>query len=1059
MPGTALTGAGQNVGLLEFDGYFASDIAAYRNQFGLPAIPLINVAVDRGVNTPGPGNSEVSLDIEMVMSMAPGVTTIYVFEAPNPSPWEDLLNVMVTNIGIKQFSCSWGGGNPNPSAEAIFKQMAAQGQSFFNASGDSNAFCSASGAVAFPCESTNITQVGGTTLTTTGAGGNYLSEMVWNSGAGVGSSGGVSTTYAIPDWQQGISMVANYGSTTMRNIPDVALTADNVYVTYGNGSSGPFRGTSCAAPLWAGFAALANEQAVANSQSTVGFINPAIYQLAKSGRYAADFHDITVGNNANTTCGSTMYPAVAGYDLATGLGTPNGQALINDLAPFDVLQITPFSRFSASGGPGGPFTISSTSFVLTNTGTNPFSWSLSNTSIWLTVSSTSGTLSPEGPAATVTASLNSVASNLAIGTYSAFLFFTNQSDQVCQSRKFDLSVISRPTIFAQPTNQTAQDGAIATLSIGANGGLPMSYQWQFNGNNLTDVGPISGSATATLCISNVAPALAGIYRAIVTNAAGMAVSSNALLVALPGNLDHFAWSAIGSPQVLNSPFAVTLTALDPANIVATNFNTSASLTAWTNSPSPLPFPITPEATAPFVNGVWSGSITPLEIASNVLLKASDASGHTGLSNPFGVISQPPLLTAQPTDQTVTVGASATFNVAATGSLPLTYSWLLNGQPISGTTNASFTTNSVPLSASGSQFSCLVSNAYGSTTSLVATLTVLVQPPMIAQQPLSLTVPVGDSASFSVSATGSLPLYYFWQGNSAFITGATNATYSTNNVQLADSGSQFGCVVSNAYGTTTSLVATLKVLGLPPTIAQQPVNQAALVGSNLAFTVMATGSPPLSYQWWSSCGALADATNSVLTLQGVTSSQAGCTFWAEVSNVYGSATSQVAMLTVLYWSSPDAFNPGANDVVYCTAVLADGKILAGGYFTALGGQSRSYLGRLNADGTLDAGFNPGADYPVYSLAVQSDGKIVVGGGFKALGGQSRSRLGRLNGDGTLDTSFNPGADGPVYSLAVQADSKIVVGGAMATLGGQGRSRLGRLNGDGTLDTSHRFRMSF
>src|SRR5947209_8589203 len=98
---------------------------------------------------------------------------------------------------------------------------------------------------------------------------------------------------------------------------------------------------------------------------------------------------------------------------------------------------------------------------------------------------------------------------------------------------------------------------------------------------------------------------------------------------------------------------------------------------------------------------------------------------------------------------------------------------------------------------------------------------------------------------------------------------------------------------------------------------------------------------------------------------------------------------------------DSFNPGADSYVYSLAVQADGKILVGGDFTTLGGQSRSYVGRLNVDGTLDISFNPGAGDFVHSLAVQADGKILVGGGFTALGGQSRTNIGRLNADGTLD----------------------------------------------------------
>ena len=237
--------------------------------------------IDGGVSTPGSGNGEVCLDIEMVMSMAPGLSRIYVYEAPNPSPWVDLLSRMANDNLSKQLSCSWGGGSPDATAEQIFKQMAAQGQSFFNATGDSDAF---TGAIEFPSDSTNITQVGGTTLTT-GTGAAYASETVWNWGlqaAAMSAAAAASApTTQFPSYQQGISMSANQGSTTMRNVPDVALTADNVYVVYDNGSTGTFGGTSCAAPLWAGFTALVNQQAAAAGRAPVGFLNPALYTIGR----------------------------------------------------------------------------------------------------------------------------------------------------------------------------------------------------------------------------------------------------------------------------------------------------------------------------------------------------------------------------------------------------------------------------------------------------------------------------------------------------------------------------------------------------------------------------------------------------------------------------------------------------------------------------------------------------------------------------------------------------------------------------------------------------------
>src|SRR5439155_443941 len=170
-----------------------------------------------------------------------------------------------------------------------------------------------------------------------------------------------------------------------------------------------------------------------------------------------------------------------------------------------------------------------------------------------------------------------------------------------------------------------------------------------------------------------------------------------------------------------------------------------------------------------------------------------------------------------------------------------------------------------------------------------------------------------------------------------------------------------------------------------------------------------------------------------------------------------------------------FDPGASgrgtepedSTIFSIVVQADGKIVVGGELTLLGGGGtghfpRSQIGRLNSDGTIDAGFDPGANSSVRAVALQSDGKILLGGDFTTLGGggigtTARSRLGRLNPDGTVDTGFDPGANRPIRALAMQANGKILVAGDFTTLGGGGtgttmRNKIGRLNADGTLDTS-------
>ena len=498
VPGVTLNGSGQSVGLLQFDGYYASDIASYRTQFGLPNIPLVNVAVDGGVTTPGTGNSEVCLDIEMVMSMAPGVSAIYVYMAPNPSPWADLISRMANDNLSKQLSCSWGGGSPDATCETLFQQMAAQGQSFFNATGDSDAFTA---SIPFPSDSPHITEVGATTLTTTGGGGSYVSETVWNWGNGTGSSGGSSTYYSIPSWQQGVSMAGNQGSATKRNVPDVALVGDNIYVLYNNGGSGNFGGTSCAAPLWAAFIALVNQQSVANGHSTVGFLNPTLYATGTGASYASTFHDITTGNNFSTTSPS-QYSGVTGFDLCTGWGTPNGSALINLLAGNPDALVLSSTFFNPSGFTGGPFTPSTCSYVLQNTGSASLTWTASTTQSWLLFSATTGVLEAGG-STTVTASLN--ANGLAAGTYSSTVTFNDVPTGGKQTTTVGLTVLSRTGVLSvTPATAFVSTGiagsgtfapASGTYSISNTGGASMNWSVS-NTSNWMTVSPTSGTLVA-----------------------------------------------------------------------------------------------------------------------------------------------------------------------------------------------------------------------------------------------------------------------------------------------------------------------------------------------------------------------------------------------------------------------------------------------------------------------------------------------------------------------------------------------------------------------------------
>jgi uncharacterized repeat protein (TIGR01451 family) len=371
VPGSSLNGAGQTLALVEFDGYAASDIQEYETMAGRTNIPLQNVLLDgfTGVPTGNGGEVEVSLDIEMVVSMDPALAEMVIYEGnPNNFFPNDVLNQIATDDTARQISSSWSwSGGPSATSDHIFQEMDLQGQTYFNAEGDEDAFTPGAGSVNgvdnpfldhYPGDSPYITEVGGTTLTMNGAGASYASETVWNwdirygpAYDGIGTCGGTSSFYAIPTWQTNISMAINQGSTTFRNMPDVALTADDVFVIADSGVFYPGTGgTSCAAPLWAGFTALINQQATNDFLSPVGFINPALYSIANTPNYTNCFHDIVTGNNTWSGSPSAFY-AVSNYDLCTGLGTPTGTNLINLLTAISGTNV--FSHLSAPLPPYG----------------------------------------------------------------------------------------------------------------------------------------------------------------------------------------------------------------------------------------------------------------------------------------------------------------------------------------------------------------------------------------------------------------------------------------------------------------------------------------------------------------------------------------------------------------------------------------------------------------------------------------------------------------------------------------------------------------------------------
>jgi uncharacterized repeat protein (TIGR03803 family) len=562
-PGVTLDGSGQMLGLVEFEAYLASDITMYEGIAHLPQVPLENVLLDGFDLSSQPPGDEAGSDIEFAIAMAPGLAKVVIFDAGPNGLWSDVLNSIAANPQIKQVSSSWYDFPHDATSGQILQQIALQGQSYFAASGD---FFAQNGGLseysAWPLDNPYVTSVGGTSLTMNGTGASYAGETVWTDGSYYGSGGGVSENYPIPSWQLGLDMSANHGSTKMRNFPDVAAVAENFLgVINGNTLTGGI-GTSFAAPLWAAFTALVNQEAAANGEPAVGFLNPALYALGRSSNYTNLFHDITTGNTA-TPQDPTQYPAVPGYDLCTGWGSPMGSNLINALALPLRLEITPGPALVFAGSVGGTVNPAMLTFNLTNRA-NSLVWIVGQDLAWLNVSPTFGSLVAGGPATTVSVAPNLLASDLAVGTYTADLFFTNLSDQTIQRRQVTLEMAGLPVITSQPASAAVSEGMTASFTVSLATNALLAYQWQLtNGSSLTDLvdgAGISGSTTGTLTISNVSLTNAGTYSVIVSNLAGAVSSVGASLIVLTGQPPVVISQASSQTVLPGAPAAFTVMA-------------------------------------------------------------------------------------------------------------------------------------------------------------------------------------------------------------------------------------------------------------------------------------------------------------------------------------------------------------------------------------------------------------------------------------------------------------------------------------------------------------------
>ena len=434
-----------------------------------------------------------------------------------------------------------------------------------------------------------------------------------------------------------------------------------------------------------------------------------------------------------------------------------------------------------------------------------------------------------------------------------------------------------PVILNQPKSQTVLLGSAVLFTVTVQENLGVTYQWYFNGT------AIAGATSAAYTITSASASQAGSYTVSVNNT-DYSVASNVanLTVTVPSS----------APSITQQPQSESVNLGSGATFTVTGSGTPNPTYQW------------------YFNGTAITGATNASFAISTT-QASNAGQYTvTLTNQVGSITSNPAtlkiiqpavnvsITQQPQTQTIFVSQGVTFSVSALGSAPLSYQWLFNGVPIPSATSSVYTLANTQTSSAGS-YSVVVTNPVSSVTSSNALLSVLLpfSAPVISLQPNSQIVQVGSQATFAVATSTSGTTSYQWYLNGAIIYGATASTYSILNCQASNAGS-YMVVLSNAAGSTASLAAVLSVTNpaIAPVITLQPQSQTSVIGNTVTFTVLASGTPSPTYQWYNNWVPITSATSSSLTLNSVQFTDQG-SYTVIATNPANSVTSAAAILTL------------------------------------------------------------------------------------------------------------------------------------------------------------------
>jgi hypothetical protein len=467
-------------------------------------------------------------------------------------------------------------------------------------------------------------------------------------------------------------------------------------------------------------------------------------------------------------------------------------------------------------------------------------------------------------------------------TYKGTLTLTAANGQSVMVSLSGTGVQAQPSATVQPTSETVTAGQTASFSVSAWGVTPLGYQWKKNGTAINGATSVTYTTPPAMSSDNGAQ-----FDVTVFTSNGSTSSNSATLTVN---------AAAVAPSITAQPASRTVTAGQTASFSVAATGTAPLSYKWMKGGAPIAGATSSTYTTPATITGDTGSQFSITVSNSAGNVTSTAATLT-----VSAAAVAPSITTQPVSRTVIAGQTASFSVAATGTAPLSYQWMKSGTSIAGATLAAYTTLVTTTADSGSQFSITVSNSAGNVTSTAATLTVnaAVVAPSITTQPVSRTVIAGQTASFSVAATGTAPLSYQWMKSGTPIAGATLATYTTPVTTTVDAGSQFSITVSNSAGSVTSNAATLTVTAaaVAPAITTEPASRTVIAGQTASFSVAATGTAPLNYQWMKGGTPIAGATSSSYTTPATTTADSGSQFSITVSNSAGNVTSNAATLTV------------------------------------------------------------------------------------------------------------------------------------------------------------------